>query len=117
MVFNVLAYNRDDHAKQIAFLMNKAGQWSLAPAYDVTYAYNPRGEFTNSHQMTINRKRADILDEDFMAVAERQGIQAASAREAITRVKEAVSRWGEYADRAGVGGQQRDKIARLIAPG
>ncbi|MEH6582653.1 MAG: type II toxin-antitoxin system HipA family toxin [Halioglobus sp.] len=117
MVFNVLAYNRDDHTKQISFLMDKTGQWSLSPAYDVTYAYNPAGEFTSSHQMTINRKRADIVDEDFMAVADRQGIQAASARSAIEKVKNAVSQWGEYAKQAGVGSRQSEKIARLIVPG
>jgi serine/threonine-protein kinase HipA len=117
MVFNVLAYNRDDHAKQISFLMNKSGQWSLSPAYDMTYAYNPEGDFTNSHQMTINRKRRGILDEDYMVIADRQGIKAASAREAIMRVRRSISRWGEYAQLADVSSQQREKIARLIVPG
>lgn len=116
MVFNVLAYNRDDHAKQISFLMDKKGQWSLSPAYDMTYAYNPTGEFTSSHQMTINRKRDNIHIDDFMAVAGRQGIEPSDATEAITRVNEAVSHWGEYAQQAGVGGQQSKKIAGLIAP-
>lgn len=114
MVFNVLAYNRDDHTKQISFLMDKAGQWSLSPAYDVTYAHNPVGEFTSSHQMTINRKRDNIHIDDFMAVAGRQGIEAVDAREAIARVSEAVSYWAEYAQRAGVGDQQNQKIGRLI---
>ena len=116
MVFNVLACNRDDHAKQISFLMDKTGQWSLSPAYDMTYAYNPLGEFTNSHQMTINRKRADILDKDFLAVADRQGIRETFARDAIARVKTAVSRWGEYAKQVGLERQQQEKIARLILP-
>jgi serine/threonine-protein kinase HipA len=116
MVFNVLAYNRDDHAKQISFLMDKTGQWSRSPAYDMTYAYNPLGEFTNSHQMTINRKRADILDKDFLAVTDRQGMRETFARDAIARVQAAVSRWGEYAKQAGIERQQQEKIARLILP-
>jgi serine/threonine-protein kinase HipA len=116
MVFNVLAYNRDDHVKQISFLMDKAGQWSLSPAYDMTYAYNPAGEFTSSHQMTINRKRDNILIDDFMAVARRQGIEATAAREAMVRVNEAVSHWSEYALLAGVADQQSEKIAWLIVP-
>ncbi len=41
MVFNIVARNQDDHVKNIAFLMNKQGEWSLAPAFDVTYSYNP----------------------------------------------------------------------------
>ena len=116
MVFNVLAYNRDDHVKQISFLMDKAGQWSLSPAYDMTYAYNPAGEFTSNHQMTINRKRDNILIEDFMAVARRQGIEATTAREAMVRVNEAVSHWNKYALLAGVADQQSQKIALLIVP-
>ncbi len=43
MVFNVVARNQDGHVKNIAFLMDKAGNWSLSPAYDVTYSFNPTG--------------------------------------------------------------------------
>jgi serine/threonine-protein kinase HipA len=39
--FNIVARNQDDHVKNIAFLMDKDGHWSLAPAFDVTYSYNP----------------------------------------------------------------------------
>ena len=42
MVFNIVARNQDDHVKNIAFLMDKAGRWTLAPAYDITHSYNPR---------------------------------------------------------------------------
>lgn len=37
MVFNALTHNHDDHAKNFAFLYDQ-GQWTLAPAYDLTYA-------------------------------------------------------------------------------
>jgi serine/threonine-protein kinase HipA len=57
MVFNIVGRNQDDHAKNIAFLMNKEGQWSLVPAFDVTYSYNPSGAWTATHQMTLNGKR------------------------------------------------------------
>ncbi len=43
MVFNIVARNQDDHVKNIAFLMDKSGSWSLSPAFDVTYSYNPAG--------------------------------------------------------------------------
>ena len=56
MVLNVLAYNRDDHSKNFSFIMNRDGQWRLAPAYDVTYAYNPQGEWTYQHLMSVNGK-------------------------------------------------------------
>lgn len=43
-VFNVLAHNRDDHAKNFTFLMNEKGEWKLSPAYDLTFSSGPRGE-------------------------------------------------------------------------
>ena len=57
MVFNIVIRNQDDHVKNIAFLMDKAGRWSLSPAYDMTYSYNPTGAWTATHQMTMNGKR------------------------------------------------------------
>ena len=38
MVFNVLAVNQDDHVKNISFIMNRAGEWGLSPAYDMTFS-------------------------------------------------------------------------------
>jgi serine/threonine-protein kinase HipA len=115
MAFNVLAYNRDDHSKQIAFLMDKAGQWQLSPAYDMTYAYNPNGQFTNSHQMTVNRKRKGILDEDLLAVAGRQGMNGSLAKRLLAGVREAVANWPNYAQQAVVGEEQARKIAGLLS--
>ena len=47
---------QDDHVKNIAFLLDRSGAWSLSPAFDVMYAYNPAGQWTSRHQMTINGK-------------------------------------------------------------
>ena len=116
MVFNVLAYNRDDHTKQISFLMNKSGEWSLTPAYDMTYSYNPTGSFTSRHQMTVNRKREDINREDFLEVAKRQGLNVSSAKRKINDVRAALENWYEYADQAEVSGQKTKSIGRLIVP-
>jgi serine/threonine-protein kinase HipA len=116
MVFNVLAYNRDDHSKQISFLMDKAGRWQLSPAYDMTYAFNPNGEFTNSHQMTVNRKRKDISDEDFLAVAKRQGLKLSAAKRLIERVKTTTEQWSRYAHIAAVDEQKATQIGRFIIP-
>jgi serine/threonine-protein kinase HipA len=43
-VFNVLAHNRDDHAKNFSFLMDENGEWKLAPGYDLTFSSGPSGE-------------------------------------------------------------------------
>jgi serine/threonine protein kinase HipA of HipAB toxin-antitoxin module len=66
MVFNVVARNQHDHVKNIAFLMNPLGEWSLAPAFDVTYSFNPAGAWTGTHQMTLNGKRDGFTREDFV---------------------------------------------------
>lgn len=47
MVMNLVAVNRDDHAKNFSFIFD-AGKWSLAPAYDITYS--PAG--TNGEHAT-----------------------------------------------------------------
>jgi serine/threonine-protein kinase HipA len=114
MVFNVVAYNRDDHSKQISFLMDKTGDWRLSPAYDMTFAFNPAGAFTSSHQMSVNRKRAEITDEDFMAVAHRQGLNGSAAKRLVRTVREVIANWRDYATQAGVHREQDDLIARLI---
>ena len=114
MVFNVVAYNRDDHSKQISFLMDKTGDWRLSPAYDMTFAFNPAGAFTSSHQMSVNRKRTEITDQDFMAVAKRQGLNGSSAKRLVRRVREVIANWRDYATQAGVHREQCDLIARLI---
>lgn len=69
MIFNVLARNQDDHTRNIAFLMDKQGKWTLSPAFDITFAYNPDGAWTSTHQMTLNGKRDQFTLEDFEAVA------------------------------------------------
>lgn len=57
MVFNEVAKNYDDHVKNVSFLMDGQGNWSLAPAYDMTFSYNPNSIWTSAHQMTIIVKK------------------------------------------------------------
>ena len=65
MVFNIMARNQDDHVKNIAFIMDRAGRWRLSPAFDVVYAFNPDGPWTGQHQMHMNGKRSNFRLEDF----------------------------------------------------
>lgn len=102
MVFNVVARNHDDHVKNISFIMGRSGSWSLAPAYDMTYAYNPDGLWTGSHQMTIHGKRDGIELDDCLASARSMNIKATRAKDIIAQVNDAVDRWNEFADEAGV---------------
>jgi len=111
MVFNVVACNRDDHVKNIAFLMDRRGAWSLAPAFDVVYSYNPEGRWTSQHQMSLNGKRDDFTMEDFKAVAATASMGRGRA-EAITReITESVKQWRSFAAEADVPKEMIDPIA------
>jgi serine/threonine-protein kinase HipA len=114
MIFNVVARNQDDHVKNIAFLMDKAGAWSLSPAFDVTYAYNPAGLWTRHHQMTINGKNDDFTREDFKAAAQVAGLKRGRSEAILTEVTDTVGEWPRYAKTAGVLGSQRDQITRTL---
>ena len=102
MVFNVLAWNHDDHVKNISFLMNKRGRWSLSPAYDMTYSFNPDGMWTSSHQMTVNGKQRDINLKDLLLSAGDMGIRENRAKTIVSEVITAVKGWEEYARSAGL---------------
>ncbi len=91
MVFNVVIRNQDDHTKNISFLMDKQGKWNLSPAYDMGFAYNPKGGWTAQHQMSINGKFDDITRQDLMEFARRNNIKEAT--EIIDRITEVSSRW------------------------
>jgi serine/threonine-protein kinase HipA len=102
MVFNLVARNQDDHVKNIAFLMNKRGQWTLAPAYDITYSYNPEGTWTSQHQMTINGKRDHFTLEDLEATARQAQLKRGTASRIYLEVCDAVKQWPHFAERAKV---------------
>ncbi|MFI8573465.1 type II toxin-antitoxin system HipA family toxin [Stenotrophomonas bentonitica] len=110
MVFNVIARNQDDHVKNIAYLMDRQGQWSLSPAFDITWAYNPDGDWTARHQMSINGKREGFDLADLAACAATASINARRARDIIEQVRQSVLRWPHFADDAGVAGVWRDQI-------
>ena len=75
MAFNVMAMNCDDHTKNLAFLLRRGGAWELAPAYDLTHAYNPKGDWTFQHQMAVNGKFQAITRDDLLQDAERFGVR------------------------------------------
>ena len=114
MVFNIIARNQDDHVKNIAFLMDKNGHWSLSPAFDMTYSFNPAGSWTASHQMTMNGKRDDFTMDDFKACARAASMKRGRAETIVGEVREVVSRWKEYAGQAGVPAAWQEKIQHTL---
>ncbi len=101
-VFNIVIRNQDDHVKNIAFLMDKAGNWSLSPAFDMTYSFNPDGQWTAKHQMSMNGKREDFALEDFKACARAALMKKGRAETILGEVLEVAARWSGYAEKAGV---------------
>ncbi len=110
MAFNIVAGNQDDHVKNIAFLMDKSGEWSQSPAFDVTYSFNPSGAWTASHQMTMNGKRDNFTLEDFNACAKTASMKRGRAAKIVAEVQATVSKWKAYAEQAGVPDGVREKI-------
>jgi serine/threonine-protein kinase HipA len=112
MVFNVVARNQDDHVKNIAFLMDRQGAWSLAPAYDVTWAWKPGNLWLDSHQMSINGKRNGFGVADLRAVADVAGLRRGRAKAVLAEVSDVVAGWRDVADKVGVDDHMAEQIAR-----
>ncbi|MGH7670189.1 MAG: type II toxin-antitoxin system HipA family toxin [Gemmatimonadaceae bacterium] len=98
-VFNIAAVNQDDHVKNFGFLMNRDGHWSLAPAFDLTYAHGMG--FTRRHQMTLNGKTGGFTRDDLLALGRSIGLREDGAL-AIDRVLDAIGDWPKFATDAGV---------------
>ncbi|NCB02021.1 MAG: type II toxin-antitoxin system HipA family toxin [Spirochaetia bacterium] len=97
MTFNIIARNQDDHVKNIAFLMDRRGKWSLSPAYDVSYNYQPQGIWTGKHQMSMNGKRDNFTLKDFSETAKFAQMVRGREVNIVNEVSEAVSTWSEIA--------------------
>ncbi len=114
MAFNIIARNQDDHVKNIAFLMDKAGRWSLAPAFDMTYSYNPNGAWTSLHQMTMNGKRDGFTVADFNSCGKSALMKRGRAETIVDEVRAAVAAWPSYAGKAQVMDAWREQIQRHL---
>jgi serine/threonine-protein kinase HipA len=109
IAFNVMAANCDDHTKNVSFLMHESGGWMLAPAYDLTHAHNPKGEWTYQHLMSVNGKFTDITRADLLKVAADFGIGTAPA--VLAKVRQAVKAWPASAAKAGL---SKTEIHRVV---
>lgn len=109
-LFNVVGRNQDDHPKNIAYLMDRDGQWRLSPAFDVAYAYNPSGEWTDRHQMSLNGKRDGFDRSDLITFGRTAGLKAARVESLLDTVVDAVERWPDFAAEAGVLDEHVDDV-------
>ena len=114
MAFNVLAWNCDDHVKNISYLMNRRGEWRLAPAYDECYAHNPDGDWTSRHQMSVNGKRIGIADDDILSCAPFANMRERKARAVLDEIKDAVRAWPQFAAEAEVRDEYVASIRQML---
>jgi len=120
-VFNILIRNQDDHVKNIAFLMNRKGEWRLSPAFDVCYAYNRSGPWTSMHQMSMNGKRDGFEMSDLLDFGEFCGLKRPAAEKLVRELHDVVETWPVLAQEAGVEEKSiqdiRSKVRReLVLP-
>jgi len=112
MVFNVFARNCDDHTKNFSFIMNKSGEWKLAPAFDVCHAYRPESTWVSQQSLSVNGKRKNILVDDLLVVAQNMSIKKPEA--IIDTIKNVVRSWPAYAEKVNVTEDLRDAIYKTL---
>ncbi|HEY5111387.1 MAG TPA: type II toxin-antitoxin system HipA family toxin [Acidimicrobiales bacterium] len=111
VVFNVMASNRDDHAKNFSFSLKERGAWQLAPAYDVTHS-NWGVEWTNGHQMSVNGRFLGTTLEDLRTLGDQQGVPG--IEQVLRDVTDATDQWRQFAFEGGVDSIEVEKIASDI---
>ena len=110
--FNIFIRNQDDHTKNIAFLMDRSGRWSLSPAYDVVYAYNPDGDWTNEHQMSLAGKTDDFEIDDLLAFGKFADLKTIETKSIIDSIRAAIANWSVHCAEAGVPMDMAGKAVR-----
>ena len=114
MVFNCFAVNQDDHVKNTSFLMDRTGKWTLSPAYDITFSYNPSNKWLRAHQMTVNGKTAEIGLSDLLSAGKAMGIKESRCKDVIDNVGKTVLDFPRYAELAGIREKTKDFIFAVI---
>jgi len=112
MVFNVIARNHDDHTKNHSFIMDKTGQWRLAPAYDLCYSYSPNGKWTSRHQLSLAGKRDSFTKNDLLEVAEKMAVK--NAKTIVLQITDVVSQWKNYAQSVEVTPEYIEQIGKNL---
>jgi len=109
-VFNVLSHNRDDHARQFSYTMERDGSWQLAPAYDLTWCAGPGGE----HSTSVLGHGHDITREHLIELGKKAELKTQKAEEIIRSVEIAIGNWQTYAGEYGVNQDSNELITRSL---
>ncbi len=110
MIFNIFTNNRDDHVKNFSFIMNKDGEWSLSPAYDITFAAGPGGE----HSMTVDGEGRFPSLINIFNLGEKSGIKKKDLTCIIDQVVQVTGNWKTYAETAGVSEETMETLKKKM---
>lgn len=109
-VFNVLSHNRDDHSKNFSFLMDETGNWTISPAYDLTFSSGLAGE----HSTMIMGEGKNPTKNHLLKLAGTVGIKQDKASEIIDQVLAATQKWDAFAGKVGVSAIQTNIIGEAL---
>ncbi len=112
MIFNIVAHNRDDHAKQHAFIYGEDRRWRLAPAYDLSYSSGPNGQ----HYLAVAGEAADVGPDAILATARAQDVKDRRLKAIVADVIAAVERFAEFASEYGVSRRTTQDVQRALRP-
>lgn len=117
-VFNVVAHNRDDHARNIGYLWTPSGGWQLAPAYDLTHSMDPRPAHLDAdpgeHYLDVAGKGKDITRKDLLGLTTAAGLKANVVEEMIDSALAAVAQWPEMSVSNGVDPELAEQVAKRL---
>lgn len=109
--FNVLAGNRDDHARNVSFVMSPDGKWTLAPAYDLT----PTATGTGYHAMSIGGESLNPGVDDILRIGVEAGLDRHQVAGVVDDVRAALGRWSDFAEAVELPARERRRIGDLCA--
>ena len=110
VVFNVLAHNRDDHAKNISFIMDETGVWHIAPAYDLTFSNGTGGE----HSTTLIGEGKNPTRKQLCLLGQKIGIKEIACKTILADVQNAIAQWPIIAKECGVNSANIKNIGSFV---
>lgn len=93
--------------------MNQQGQWSLAPAYDMTFSWDiDAPSYVNRHEMALGGKTHSITKDDLLHFASRNDIKAAET--IYDEVANVVFQWSDFAQKYAIDAIWIKRIQEVI---
>lgn len=112
MVFNLVGCNQDDHVKNFAFMMDRQGKWTLAPAYDLCHAEG--SDFTRFHQLRLNGKTTDFTLDDLKTIGRYASLPQARYKRILEQTIDAFSGWQKVASELDIPARLQRHVMRTL---